>query len=394
MPYKKNNVDQLNIGRYVKKIIIYIIVLLFLFVSIAFMTTITSAERFSSAKLTDFTKRIESSTFLWLMGMEGKAYRDAFPDDMEVPKLSSISFQLATSIKPRNPRSLLGNELPGFSIFDHDVLMAEEDSYHTTHPMESAPSLEEILKDREAVVDGSEDDEEEPDDKELENSTGDREVVYIYNSHNTESFLPHLPDVDNPNLAHHNEVNITKVSERLAKSLRGEGIGTNVDDTNIVNILHDKGWELGRAYEASRSVVREAIAGNEHIQYVFDLHRDSATKDKTTVDINGESYARIMIVIGADHNNYKANLALANEFHDVLEEKYPGITRDNGVNTKQGAGTNGVFNQDLSENALLFEMGGVENNLDELYRTADALAEVFSEFYWDAEKVQAEGGGS
>ncbi len=49
-----------------------------------------------------------------------------------------------------------------------------------------------------------------------------------------------------------------------------------------------------------------------------------------------------------------------------------------------------MFNQDLSEQAILIEFGGVENNWDELNRTADALAEVFSEFYWDAEKVSKE----
>jgi len=35
----------------------------------------------------------------------------------------------------------------------------------------------------------------------------------------------------------------------------------------------------------------------------------------------------------------------------------------------------------------LIEFGGYDNTLEELYRTADVVAEVFSEFYWDAEKV-------
>ncbi len=71
-----------------------------------------------------------------------------------------------------------------------------------------------------------------------------------------------------------------------------------------------------------------------------------------------------------------------------MEAKYPGLSR--GVlPPKKGPGTNGVFNQDLHENALLIEIGGVDNNMEELYRTADALAEVFSEFYWEAEKVNS-----
>src|SRR5699024_2495600 len=389
MKYKKDKLKSMNLIQYAKKSIIYIMIIFILFVFIGLMTSITSADRFSSGTLTSWTKKIESSTFLYLLGMESKAFQGAFPEDMELPKLSNVSFQIATSIKPSDPSSLLENEIPGFSIFNHEVLMAGEESYHSSQPIESAPPLEEILKDREAVVEEKEEDDlEDEGEKELENTTGDKDVVFIYNSHNRESFLPHLPDVDDPDLAHHKEVNITKVSERLAKSLRAEGIGTYVDETDHMEILNEKGWTYGRSYEASRPVVREAFASNGDLQYAFDLHRDTPSKDKTTVDINGKSYAKVMIVIGAEHNKYEKNLRLANEIHDLLEKKYPGITRS--VNAKQGAGANGIFNQDVSENALLFEMGGVENNLDELYRTADALADVFSEFYWDAEKVDAD----
>ncbi|HVH95944.1 MAG TPA: stage II sporulation protein P, partial [Bacillus sp. (in: firmicutes)] len=48
---------------------------------------------------------------------------------------------------------------------------------------------------------------------------------------------------------------------------------------------------------------------------------------------------------------------------------------------------NGKFNQDLSENAILVEFGGVDNTFEELNNSAEALADVISEYYWDAEKV-------
>src|SRR5699024_6583899 len=103
--------------------------------------------------------------------------------------------------------------------------------------------------------------------------------------------------------------------------------------------------------------------------------------------INGEDYAQILTIIGEEHPNFEKNLAFATSLHYLLNEKYPGISR--GVITKGGAKNNGIYNQDLSENALLFEMGGYDNNLNELYRSADVLAEIFSGFYWDAEKVDA-----
>jgi stage II sporulation protein P len=36
---------------------------------------------------------------------------------------------------------------------------------------------------------------------------------------------------------------------------------------------------------------------------------------------------------------------------------------------------------------MLIEFGGVDNTFEELYRSSDALAEVFSEYYWQAEQV-------
>lgn len=68
-----------------------------------------------------------------------------------------------------------------------------------------------------------------------------------------------------------------------------------------------------------------------------------------------------------------------------MEKKYPGLST--GVFSKGSPGDNGVYNQDLNDRALLLEFGGVDNNLEELQRAADATADVFSEMYWDAEKL-------
>ena len=65
----------------------------------------------------------------------------------------------------------------------------------------------------------------------------------------------------------------------------------------------------------------------------------------------------------------------------MFEKKYPGISR--GVYKKQrDKFNNGIYNQDLAEKGLVIEIGGVDNNLEELNRTVDALADVISEYYW------------
>ncbi|MYL46634.1 stage II sporulation protein P [Virgibacillus halodenitrificans] len=386
-----NSKGKKQINQVYKRSGIYIISILSLFVLIGILTTAKPAYRISSQMITEWTSDMDSSIFLYLLGLENRAFQQAYPEDKTILKPTTALFHIATNIKPDDPRSLLGKELPGFSLFDSRVLIAGEGTNYTNLPIESSPPLEEVLKEREAVLDEESEEAKEKDDKTKNDgkpTTGDKEVVYIYNSHNRESFLPHLPGVTDPDLAHHKEVNITKVSDRLAASLEAEGIGATVDNTDIMSILNDKGWGYGQSYKASRDVVKEAFATNKDIKFAFDLHRDSIQGEATTKKIDGKNYARIMIVIGAEHKDYEKNLALATKLHYKLEDKYPGLSR--GVYPKKGPGVNGIYNQDLSENLLVLEMGGVDNHLEELYRSADALAEVFSEFYWDAEKVNSD----
>ena len=171
----------------------------------------------------------------------------------------------------------------------------------------------------------------------------------------------------------------------MAKGLEALGIGTQVDDTDIMEILNQKGWKHWQSYAASKPIVQEALATNKDIQYLFDIHRDAIAREHTTTTIDGQEYAKLAFVIGEDYANDE-NLKLANELHKRIEQIDPSLTR--GVIMQGGSGNNGVYNQDLSNNSVLIEFGGVHNTLEELYRTADILAEVFSEFYWDAEKVQ------
>lgn len=364
---------------------LYLASILVLFLMIGILTTVQPAYRFSSTILSDWTRNIDELVFYNMLGMENRAYKSSFPDNEELPKLSNIFFQLATNIQPSDPRSLLGNELPGFSIYDSQILMANgDDSHFTSFPIESNPPLEEVLKDREAVVEDDVD-EELPPEEDVEQTTGDRDVVFLYTTHNRESFLPHLPGVEDPNSAMHAEINISKVSERLGQSLERKGIGTFVDKTDFGQELNEQGKKYHQSYEVSREAVETAFSGNKDIQYVFDLHRDALRRDKTTIEIDGESYAKLIFVVGTAHANYEENMKTATELNALIEEKYPGLSR--GIYPKDGSNGNGVYNQDVSGNALLIEFGGVDNTMEELYRSADALAEVFSEYYWDAEEV-------
>jgi len=196
-----------------------------------------------------------------------------------------------------------------------------------------------------------------------------------------------LEGVKNPNHAHHHDVNVTLVGKKFAEELEKRGIGAKSDDTNIVKKLKERGLKYNSSYKVSREIVQSVMVREKHITYLFDIHRDAQRREKTTVTINGKTYARVFFVVGKAHKNYEENLKFVNEFNAMLEKKYPGLSR--GIIKKDRSQGNGIYNQDLSARSVLIEVGGVDNSMEENYRAVEALADVFSEYYWKAEKVSS-----
>jgi stage II sporulation protein P len=206
--------------------------------------------------------------------------------------------------------------------------------------------------------------------------------VFIYHSHSYESYLPLLQGVSNPDDAtsSNNSVNVVGVGDMLAADLEDKGIGSEHSTVNVAQKLKERGWTSNNAYQFSRELVKEAMASDQDLKFMIDIHRDSLRKNKTTTSINGKSYARLDFIVGEANPNFKQNLELAKQLHAAVEKKYPGLSR--GVFSKDKTMGNAVYNQDLSPRAILIEVGGVDNNLEELQNAMDAFADVFSQYYW------------
>ena len=114
------------------------------------------------------------------------------------------------------------------------------------------------------------------------------------------------------------------------------------------------------------------------VRLFIDLHRDSLSKSKSTVNINGKECAKIMFVVGKEHENYNKNLELANNLNDRITAQYPSLSR--GISLKSGSGVNGIYNQDLSSNIILLELGGNENNITEVLNTIDIISNIIKEY--------------
>ncbi|MGE6629240.1 stage II sporulation protein P [Bacillus sp. NPDC077027] len=381
----------INGTKVVKGIFLFIATLVMVFIVTGALTSLKPELR-PQASLYGVAEELPGAFFAQVIGMENQYFASAVPEDQKKMSFSGLSLKLATSINLEDPRSFLGRELPGFEHFDTKIIVAGEGTDYTNMPMESPPPSEVIEDEKEAnlaELNKLEEDEQKEPSKEPDQTTGKRKVVYIYHTHNTESYLPFLKGESNPNNARHSKVNVTLVGEMFGKALDQQGVGNTVDKTEIEKRLLNKGLKYPHSYNESRLVVKEAMAKNDDLAYFIDIHRDSRRKKDTTVDIKGKKYARIAFVIGKKNQNYEKNLKLATEFHNLMEKKYKGLSV--GVFAKGEIGDNGVYNQDLSDKALLLEFGGVDNNMNELKNAANAAADVFSEIFWDAEKVN---GGS
>ncbi|WP_284035736.1 stage II sporulation protein P [Neobacillus sp. 114] len=296
-----------------------------------------------------------------------------------IPKITDVAFQIATTIKPTDIRTYLGNEIPGLRMHETEIVVAGEGTNLRNLPKESAPPNKALLKEREASEEKLK--ENQPnDDGQLQNP--ENKTVFIYQSHSWESFLPVLKDAKTPDdaISSDERVNVIGLGNRLAQDLMSKGIGVEQDKTNMTQELLKKGWESTKAYVESREIVEAAAANNNQFKYFIDIHRDSLGKETTTKTINGKSYARLYFVVGKENKNYLENLEVAKALNGELEKKYPGISR--GVFLKTYKDGNGVYNQDLSNKAMLLEVGGVDNNLNELHNTIDVFAEILADYYW------------
>lgn len=196
-------------------------------------------------------------------------------------------------------------------------------------------------------------------------------LVYIYNSHQTEEYSPStfLEYNVNPTVMMNNYI--------LQDSLRKSNIKSIVEEENIKEILNKNNWNYNYSYKASRILLDKAKEKYSSLKYFVDIHRDSLSHDKTTITINNENYARLIFLIGLENPNYQANLQFTEKINNLINEKYPGLSK--GIYKKGGPGVNGVYNQDFSEYTILIEIGGYENTTNEVMNSVLAFSKCFLE---------------
>ena len=171
------------------------------------------------------------------------------------------------------------------------------------------------------------------------------------------------------------DFNMISVGAELTKILEAGGISV-IHDT----AMHDAA-DYNNSYNAARKSIKKYLETYPSISLVLDLHRDAARADtgkqaKFTAKVNGETAARLMLVVGTDsklsHPQWPENMALAVKLHALLEKNYPGICRPISFRSQR-------FNQDLSTGALLIEVGAAGNTRQEALTAARLLGKTILE---------------
>lgn len=187
--------------------------------------------------------------------------------------------------------------------------------------------------------------------------------IIIYHTHTTESFVPTSGKRFTDDL----HLTVAQLGEELAGLLNGYGIPVVTDNT-----IHD--IPRSKSYEEALPTITKLLAENPEAKLVIDLHRDGVARSVTTAEINGKPAGKILFVVGSRHPHWKENNEKALFLHHQLEQLSPGISR--GVRERPL-----VYNQHVHPGALLIEIGGHENSLDEARRTLPVLAEALNALY-------------
>lgn len=160
--------------------------------------------------------------------------------------------------------------------------------------------------------------------------------IGLYHTHNDECY-----NVDDGTDSIYGKGGIHDVGKTLKNNL--ESLGITVYYNEDLHLPHDSG-----AYTRSQSTASNLLRNG--LDAIFDVHRDATPKSEYITTVNGEKMSKVRMVIGSANVRSAINKEFALNIKAYADEVYPGLIKDIYIGR-------GNYNQQLSERALLFEMG-------------------------------------
>lgn len=208
--------------------------------------------------------------------------------------------------------------------------------------------------------------------------TSESPQVLIIHTHGSEAYTPGEDAAYEESDYYRTEdkaYSVIAVGDALQETLEANGVSVIHDRE-----LYDYPSYVG-SYGRSLAAIDKYLEEYPSIQIVLDLHRDAlegsdGTVYKTIAEVNGESSAQVMLVVGTDasgleHPSWSSNLQLALRLQLAMKETYPGLARPIGLKQQR-------YNQHLSAGSLLVEVGSHGNTLREAISAASAFGECLA----------------
>ncbi|MBR4308952.1 MAG: stage II sporulation protein P [Oscillospiraceae bacterium] len=168
------------------------------------------------------------------------------------------------------------------------------------------------------------------------------------------------------------EKNMVRIGKEMAQQLNAAGIPTIHDTT-----LHDETRGYDMAYSQAASAISAYLEQYPQIQMVIDIHRDAVedskgTQKAMTTEIDGRSYAQLLLVMGTDlsgqaHPRWEENLSFAMKLQAQLRMEHPDFMRQTSLRSSR-------YNEHLTPFSILLEVGSAGNTQEEALRSADYFA--------------------
>ncbi len=194
-------------------------------------------------------------------------------------------------------------------------------------------------------------------------TVNNKSLIYIYNTHQKEEYL--------------NNKTVLDASLVFKDELKKYNVETIVEKRDITEFMRTNNISYSYSYYASKFYIEDVMSKNK-LDLIIDLHRDSVDKKLVTYKIDGKSYAKILFVVGGENKNYKDNYSLSHHLNNMIVSKYPDISR--GIIIKSGKNVNGVYNQNLSKDMILLELGSNTSSFEEVKNTITLLAPIIGEY--------------
>lgn len=182
--------------------------------------------------------------------------------------------------------------------------------------------------------------------------------IHIYNTHQSEEYA---------------DYNVIEGANYLKDCLNNLGYQCDVEGNNFEQYKSVNNIAYNQSYSVSKMYLEQSLQSNGPYDLIIDFHRDSIDKNLSTLEHEGTAYVKVMFVVGESSGKFESVNQISEELSNRMNAIVPEISR--GVYVKQSH-----YNQGISDNMILIEVGAHQNTKEEVTHTVDLLSKVINEY--------------